>query len=312
MASNDTPRIIKTDRYAFAFDGKLEPIAIVQPGELLEFHTDDAFCSGITEAGELPSSFQVWPYVNPQTGPVKIEGARAGDTLAVEIISIEPNRPYAVSAHIPGFGGLVASDNTPLLNAPLPEESFVYRFVEGGIDLGSGVTLPYEPFMGTIAVAPLLEAQLTTMPGRFGGNMDCHAIAPGNIVRLPIAVDDGVFFVGDAHANQGDGELCGVALEMTAKVRLRLRLEDGQVVPGPWIESPEEIMCVGSGRPLEEAVREAWVNLIRILGEHYGIERSRAYQLVTHAGRSRIGNVVNPRYSVVASIAKRYLPARVR
>jgi acetamidase/formamidase len=139
--------------------------------------------------------------------------------------------------------------------------------------------------------------------------MDCHCTAPGNTVRLPIAIDGAWFFTGDAHANQGDGELCGVALEISARVRLRFSLEPGQVVPGPRVESPEAIMCVGSGRPLEEAAREAWVSLIAVLGHDYGLSRSAAYQLVTHAGRARIGNIVNPRYSVVASIEKKYLPA---
>ena len=198
--------------------------------------------------------------------------------------------------------------NTPMLNEPLPEQVFIYPVRDGSVHLSDSVRLPYEPFVGTIGTAPEIEAVSSLTPGPFGGNMDIPDVAPGSTIRLPISVEGGFFFIGDAHAAQGDGELCGVACEMTARVRLRVGLEAGQIVDVPQIESPTEIMTVGSAKPLEDAVRIAWVNLLEILRRQYGLSRAEAYQLVTHAGRMRVGNVVNPKYSVAARISKALLP----
>lgn len=141
--------------------------------------------------------------------------------------------------------------------------------------------------------------------------MDVADVRPGNTVRLPVSVEGAYFYTGDAHAAQGDGELCGVACEVTARVRLRLTVEKECPVAWPRIESDDELMTVGSARPLEDAARIAWVELIAWLVTDYGFERLEAYQLLTHAGRLRVGNMVDPQYSVVAKIERRFLPDRV-
>jgi acetamidase/formamidase len=123
-------------------------------------------------------------------------------------------------------------------------------------------------------------------------------------VRVPGAL----FFTGDVHAAQGDGELCGVACEVTARVTLRFGLEKGKTIAWPRIESPTELMAVGSTRPLEDAARIAWVELITWLVADHGFDRWEAYQLLTQAGRMRVGNMVDPKYSMVARIDKRFLP----
>ena len=125
-----------------------------------------------------------------------------------------------------------------------------------------------------------------------------------------MSVEGAYFYTGDAHAAQGDGELCGVACEMTARVRLRITVEKGRPIGWPRIESETELMAVGSARPMEDAARIAWVELIDWLGAGYGFDRLEAYQLLTHAGRLRVGNMVDPLYSVVAKIDRRYLPDR--
>jgi acetamidase/formamidase len=285
-------------------------IATVSTGETVVIQTDDAFGSQVHSEADLPSTVNKWPYVNPQTGPTLIEGARAGDTLRVEILSIEPARDYVVSAFIPGLGGLVPSDNTPMLSKDLDEKVFIYRLDEDGVHFSENIVLPYAPFLGTIATAPELEAVSTISPGDFGGNMDVPDIGPGALIRLPISVDGAFFFIGDAHAAQGDGELCGAACEMPARVRLRFELEPGQAIPLPEIETEQEVMVVGSARPLEDAVRRASSYLVELMVARYGFDSATAYQLLTHAGRLRVGNIVNPRYSVAARIAKAFLPPR--
>ena len=298
---------IRTTRYSYVFSPYAEPIASVRPGETLDIYTEDAFESRVQSTSDLPTKVLDFPKVNPQTGPIYVEGAEKGDTLAVEILEIEPTRDFVVSAFIPYFGGLTSTDRTALLNDPLPERVFIYPLREGAIELPRGISVPYEPFLGTLATSPEIEAISTLVPGPFGGNMDVADVCPGNVVRLPVSVDGAYLYTGDAHAAQGDGELCGVACEMTARVRLRVRLEKGKTIAWPRIESETELMAVGSSRPMEGAARIAWMELIRWLAADYGFEPLEAYQLLTQAGRMRVGNMVDPQYSLVAKLEKRYL-----
>jgi amidase len=300
---------IRTTTYSYVFSPYAEPVASVRPGDVLDIYTEDAFESRIQSTSDLPSQVLEFPKVNPQTGPIYVEGAEKGDTLVVELLEIAPTRDFVVSALIPYFGGLTVTDTTALLNDPLPEQVFIYPLRDGAVELPRGIRVPYEPFMGTLATAPEIEAISTLVPGPFGGNMDVADVCPGNAVRLPVSIDGAYLYTGDAHAAQGDGELCGVACEMTARVRLRVGLEKGKTIAWPRIESPSELMAVGSARPMEDAARIGWVELIRWLVDDYGFGRLEAYQLLTQAGRMRVGNMVDPQYSVVAKLDKRYLGA---
>ena len=300
-------REIRTSRYSYVFSPYATPIARVASGDTLDVHTEDAFESRVQSEDDLPTKVLNFPFLNPQTGPIFVEGARKGDTLAIEILEIEPTRDFVVSAFIPDFGGLTGTTQTALLNEPLPERVFVYPLRDGHVELPGERRVPYQPFLGTIATAPEIEAIATLVPGPFGGNMDVPDTCPGNVVRLPVYVDGAFFYTGDAHAAQGDGELCGVACEMTARVRLRLTVEQGRRIAWPRIESGTELMAVGSARPMEDAARIAWKELIAWLDVDHGIDRWEAYQLLTHAGRMRLGNMVDPLYSVVARLDKRYL-----
>lgn len=310
MSRDGDVREVRTDRYSFVFGPYAEPIATVRPGEVLDVFTEDAFGSRVQTVSDLPTRVLEWPYVNPQTGPILVEGAEKGDTLAVEIIEIEPTRSFVASAHIPHFGGLTGTDLTALLNDPLPEQVFIYPLRDAHVELPRGIRIPFEPFLGTIATSPEIEAIASLVPGPFGGNMDVADVCPGNTIRLPVSVEGAYFYTGDAHAAQGDGELCGVACEVTARARLRFTIEKGRPVKWPRIESETELMAVGSSRPMEDAARIAWVELIDWLVADYGFERLEAYQLLTHAGRLRVGNMVDPQYSVVAKIERRFLPDR--
>jgi acetamidase/formamidase len=300
-------REIRAERFSYVFSPYATPIARAASGETLDVFTEDAFESRVQSEDDLPSRVLDFPFLNPQTGPIFVEGAKKGDTLAVEILEIEPTRDFVVSAFIPDFGGLTGTTQTALLNDPLPERVFIYPLRDGVVELHGGRKVPYEPFLGTIATAPEIEAIGALVPGPFGGNMDVPDTCPGNVVRLPVQVEGAFFYTGDAHAAQGDGELCGVACEVTARVRLRLTVESGRTIAWPRIESDSELMTVGSARPMEDAARIAWKELIGWLEADYGIDRWEAYQLLTHAGRMRVGNMVDPLYSVVARIDKRYL-----
>ena len=298
----------QTGEYRYTFGPNYEPVATVEPGETFVVYTADAFENRINRPEDLPSKvLSNVQFTNPQTGPILVKGAEKGDTLSVKILNIEPLRKFAVSAFIPYFGGLTNTNSTPMLNEPLPERVFIYAIKDDKIELENGVRIPYAPFLGTIGTAPEIESINTLTPGYWGGNMDCPETCPGNEVQLPVFVKDAHFFTGDVHAAQGDGELCGVACEIPARVTIMLDVVKGKKIRWPRIISKEHIMAVGSARPMEDAARIAWSELINFMVEEYGYEKLEAYQLLTQVGVMRVGNMVDPNYSLVAKCPKEYL-----
>jgi amidase len=315
MQTNEdhTVEVVPGD-YSYVFNPYREPIARVKPGERVTIHTDDAFESRITKKEDLPSrALATAKFLNPQTGPIYVEGAELGDTLAVRIECIEPTRDFAVSVLIPYFGGLTSTNFTRTLQEPLPERVWIWDLADGGnamINEELGVKLPWEPFLGTLAVAPDLEAITALSPGPFGGNMDVPDVKPGNTVYLPVWNSGALIYTGDCHARQGQGELCGVAMEITSRVTVVFEVIKDRTIEWPRIESDEAIMVVGSARPMEDAARIANTELILWLEQEYGYDRWDAYQLLTQAGGLYVGNMVDTTYSLVASVAKRHLRRR--
>ena len=301
---------IKPEDYSYVFNPYREAIARVNPGDRVTIHTNDAFESRIQSESDVASTaLATAKFLNPQTGPLYVEGAEPGDTLAVRIESIEPTRDFAVSTLVPYFGGLTSTAMTRTLQEPLPEKTWVWKLDgERLTNDDVGVTLDWQPFMGTLAVAPDLEAITALAPGPFGGNMDVPDVCPGNTVYLPVWNEGALVYTGDCHARQGQGELCGVALEITSKVTVVFDVIKGKAIEWPRIESPDKIMVVGSARPMEDAARIANTELILWLEEEHGFDRLDAYQLLTQAGGLYVGNMVDTTYSLVASIDKKYLP----
>jgi acetamidase/formamidase len=314
MSPRDEVIEIRAQSYSYVFSPYREPVARVNLGQRVVIHTNDAFEGRITSAADVPSlALKGAKFLNPQTGPIYVEGAEPGDTLAVYIESIEPTRDYAVSCLIPFFGGLTSTATTRTLQDPLPEKVWLWRITERGTIANAdlNVELEWQPFMGTFAVAPDLEAISALAPGPFGGNMDVPDVRPGNVVYLPVWNPGALFYTGDCHARQGQGELCGVALEITAKVTVVFDVIKDHPIQWPRIESADAIMVVGSAKPMEDAARIANAELIQWLEAEYGLDRLDAYQLLTQAGKLYVGNMVDTTYSLVASIEKKYLPKAI-
>jgi acetamidase/formamidase len=145
-------------------------------------------------------------------------------------------------------------------------------------------------------------------PGNFGGNMDVSDVREGATVFLPIFHDGAYFYFGDGHALQGDGEVCGSGLETTMEVTFQFELIKGKKLAWPRIENDDFIMTVGSVRPLSDALRIAAVEMVEWLVADYKFEKWDAYQTVSQLAQMRVGNMVDPNYSVVVKIPKRYLP----
>jgi len=292
--------------YSYLFTRYAPVAATVDPGEMIELYTEDCFSGLVKEETDLPSRLS-FPGLNPQTGPIYINGAEPGDTLAVYIHSIELTRDYGLSRISPLFGGLQSTDFTAMLHQPFEDRIFKYIINGNRIYHPIHPELAFDaaPFMGTIATAPQLEAISALKPFNQGGNMDVPDVKAGNTVYLPVAVEGACFFTGDCHARQGDGELCGTAVEVTCKVTLSFGIIKTMKTSWPRIESGTHYMAVGSARPLEDAARIAWRELIAWM-EELGWDKIHAYQMLTQVGEMTLGNMVDPDYSMVAKIEKRY------
>ena len=302
---------IKPEFYNYVFSPYLEPAIRIKRGDTVVFHTEDAFESRIKTHDDLPAkALKTAKFLNPQTGPVYVEGAEPGDTLVVDFKSIEFTRDWAVSAVIEYFGGLQSNEMTRTLQALLKEKVWLWKVVDGGkafYNEEMRIKIPAAPFCGTCATAPDLEAIQALTPGPFGGNMDVPDVKPGNKIYLPVWNPGGLFYIGDCHGNQGQGELCGVALEITAKATVTCDVIKGQTISWPRIESPDKIMAVGSAKPMEDAARISYAELMKWMVADYGFTMEESYQLCTQVGGLYVGNMVDTVYSLVASIDKKYL-----
>jgi amidase len=299
----------KQGKYHYVYGPYADPVLKIKPGDIVVAETKDAFEGKIKKEGDSPTELLNVPFLNPQCGPIAVEGAEKGDVLAVHIHSIKPRGPQPVgtTALIPEFGGLVGTTHTAVLNEPLPERVKKMDVTEEGIKFNSRITLPYEPFIGTLGVSPEIEAVTSLQPDYWGGNMDLPDVAPGAIVYFPVHHKDAYLYLGDCHATQGDGELCGVAVEIASTTTIQVDLIKNWRIAWPRLENERLIMTIGSTRPMEDAARIAYRELINWLVSDYKWDKYEAYFFLTQAGRVRLGNMVDPKYTLGASILKKYL-----
>lgn len=290
-----------------------KPVATVNPGETVVVDTMDAYGNELYSEEQVLVEVIKFPFVNPVTGPIYVKGAEPGDTLSVKIERMEILRDYGISTISPNFGGVCGTTSTRVLNDPLEPRIFRHDIDHGLITWGQGLDIPeipIEPFYGTIGTSPAVEAITTLSPGFHGGNMDDADVCPGNTIYLPVEVPGALLCLGDAHALQGDAEVTGSAVEVPARGVLTFGLIKRQSIRTPRIENEEFIMTVGSAKPMEDAARIAFYELILWLETDYGLERMAAYQLCSHVAKVRLANMVDTLYSVSAKFPKKYLPVR--
>jgi len=296
-------------QFQFTMGPYSQPALSIKPGDRVIAETLDAFGGQIQSEKDSPSKKLVLPFLNPQNGPILVEGAEKGDTVAIHLESIVPRgeNPRGTICMIPHFGGLTSTDLTATLNAPLPEIVKKVNVDENGIYWNDRLTLPYKPHIGTLSCSPEIDSINSLTPDNHGGNMDVPDIAPGAIIYLPVRSPEARIFIGDAHACQGDGELCGTGVEIASYTTIHIDLIKGWTLDWPRLENEEMIMAIGSARPLEDATRIAYRQLVYWLEKEYRIPQFDAYMLLSQCGIIRLGNVVDPKYSVGAGIKKSYL-----
>jgi amidase len=295
-------------KYHYTIGPYSAPVLTVQPGDRIRIETRDAFEGVIRTEQDKPTAKLRMPFVNPQNGPIMIDGAEPGDAIAVHIESMLPRgeNPCGTCCMIPHFGALTGIGT---LNEPLPELTRKIHVDEKHVRWSTRVTLPYNPHIGTLSTSPEIDSINSLTPDSHGGNMDLPDMGPGSITYLPVRSPGARLFIGDAHACQGDGEVCGTAVEFPSTTTIRVDVIKGWTIDWPRLEREDFIMAIGSARPLEDATRIAYRELVLWMEAEYGFDRWDAYMMLSQCGRIRLGNFVDPKYTVGAGILKSWLAA---
>ncbi|MFL6121020.1 acetamidase/formamidase family protein [Actinophytocola sp.] len=302
--------------FAWTFGG-VPAIRTVSPGDALSLWTEDCFAGKVRTERDLVSQVCEFPFLNPQTGPFYVHGARPGDTLALHFVSIEPARDVGAATTVPFFGALTSDAHTATLQEALPELVWLYELDNArrtvtyhakSADLT--LELPMDPMHGTVGVAPAaLEARSALVPDSHGGNLDTPELRAGVTAYFGVNVAGALFSLGDGHARQGEGEACGTGVEVAMNTVVIVELLRGVATPWPRLESDTHLMSVGAARPLENAYRVAQVDMTTWLSELCGVDRMDAYQIVAQAALAPVAQVCNPIYTVTSKISKALLPA---
>lgn len=286
-------------QHHFGWDNSLVPAARVEPGSTILFHCHDSSAGQLGPSSTLEDLGRLdFGKINPVSGPIYVEGAEPGDALKVTIDSFKPSG-FGWTANIPGFGLLADQFKEPALH--------IWKYNPDTLEpalFGSHGRVPLKPFCGTIGNAPA-EAGLHSVvpPRRVGGNLDIRDLAAGTELYLPIEVAGALFSVGDTHAAQGDGEVCGTAIESPMDVVLKLDLVKGANLKTPRFTTPGPVtrhldakgyeVTTGIGPDLMEGARAAVSNMIDLLSARYNMNPVDAYMLVSTCGDLRISEIVD-------------------
>ena len=283
-----------------AWDRGLEPALEAEDGDVVELHVPDASRDQIGERAVVADLTSLdFDLMNPVAGPVFVRGARPGDVLEVEVLEVR-TRTWGWTAIVPGFGLLADDFQEPWLR--------ISRIESGRVLFGDRFVLPSRPFPGTIGVAPESPGPHSVIPpSRFGGNIDVRHLTAGATLFLPVGVEGALFSAGDGHAAQGDGEVCGSAIETGMEMALRLGVRRDMQIDAPQLLVPTVAppvsgslhITTGIAEDLHEAARGAARAMVDLLHRRFGLAPEEAYALTSVAGDLRIHEIVNaPRWVV--------------
>ncbi len=284
---------IPRDAAHFTWNREERPRAVVDAGATVRLEVANAsggqFGRDATVADVAALDFA---RVNPVTGPVEVRGAEPGDALVVEILSVDLDT-WGWTANIPGFGLLADVFKEPHLR--------ISRVGESRAEILPGLRLPVVPFIGTIGLAPAAFGDHPIVPpGAQGGNMDIRHLTPGATLFLPVAVEGALLSLGDTHAAQGDGEVCGTAIETSSEVTLRVHLLKQRRLRFPMLEthpvslrSGRALVTTGIGPDLFQAARDATLGMVEEVGRRAGLDPIDAYLLASVAGDLKISEIVD-------------------
>lgn len=289
------------------WDRSLAPAATVAPGDEIEVELLDASGGQITATDHAEALSRLdFAGVNPCTGPIAVDGAEPGDDLVVTIVDIT-TADWGWTANIPGFGLLAADFPDPHLR--------ISQVADAIVTFGPGVEIPARPMIGTIGVAPAAPGQTPLLvPTEAGGNMDVPQMGVGTVLHLPVRVPGALLSVGDTHAVQGDGEVCGTGVETRATVVLRVDLVRDAATHAPWFvhralpTAEAWAATTGIGPDLMVAARDATRRGVELVAGRSGLDPLDAYLLLSLVGELRISEVVDaPNWVVSMHVPASYL-----
>jgi acetamidase/formamidase len=294
------------ERVHFTWDTGNEPVLGIDSGDTVVVWTRDVSDNQIgPDSDRSVIDGLDWNRVYPLAGPIAIRGAEPGDTLAVEILDLH-TQGWGWTAILPGLGLLPDDFPSAYLR--------VFDLSRGDVAVfREDIAVPLEPFFGTMGVCPAgASAQPVMPPGTFGGNMDVRQLVRGATLYLPVQVEQGLFSCGDAHAAQGDGEVCVTGLEAPMFASLRFTLEKGRRIPGPQYRTPAPLTprvdsapfyaTTGVGGDLYVAAQEAVRAMVDHMASNYGLGREDAYLLCSLAVDLKISEVVDAGQYIVSAL----------
>jgi len=304
---------VKRAHTHLAWDNSIPPVIKVQSGDTVSFSCLDASNGQITkESTAATISSLVFSQLDQVSGPVYVEGASSGDTLQVDVISVDTG-DWGWTGLIPGFGLLHDEFPEPALKIWKLNKQEGYAW----FDEERSIKIPLRPFAGEMGVAPGKKGAFSTIPPyNTGGNLDTRQLNAGSTLFLPIEVEGALFSIGDGHAAQGDGEVCGTAIETPMEVTVRLTVrKDRPFTRTPHFQayrpnvSNDEYYCTtGIDSDIREATRSAVRNMINVLEAEFKMDRVAAYMLCSVAGDLRMHEVVDmPNYVIGMMLPKAML-----
>jgi acetamidase/formamidase len=290
----------------FTWDTDNEPLLMIDPGDTVVVWTRDVSDNQIGPDSDTDVIAGLdWDRVYPLAGPIGIQGAAPGDTLAIEVLDIH-TQGWGWTAVLPGLG---------LLPDDFPDAYLrIFDLSLGDVAyMRDDIGIPLEPFLGTMGVCPAgATAQPVMPPGAFGGNMDTRQLVRGSKLFLPVQVEQALFSCGDAHGAQGDGEVCVTGLEAPMFASLRFTLEKGRSIPGPQYRTPAPLTprvnsapfyaTTGVGVDLYGASQDAVRAMIDHIATSYELGREDAYLLCSLAVDLKISEIVDAGQYLVSAV----------
>lgn len=294
-----------------AWDNEIDPVRTIEPGEVVEFSCRDATNGQIDQDSTVADLAGIdIEQVHALTGPVAIEGAQPGDTLQIEILDVS-HRGWGYTLVLPG------EMEHGLLSEEFPEPALhVWDLDDGVARFGNDIEVPIDPFPGILGVAPGESGSFETFPPLpTGGNIDIKHLTAGSTAYLPVEVEDALFSIGDCHAAQGDGEVCGTGIEAPMSVTCRIDIDADRSIDAPQFETDgpftpsgrDERMfgTTGVGDDLYTASADAVRAMVDHLHEEHGLAREQAYVLCSAAADLKINQLVNaPNWTVSAYLSE--------
>jgi amidase len=276
--------VVSRDDIIWAFGPDLEPVLEVAPGAVVRFETNDCFSGQIRTEDDLVTSID-FERVNSATGPVAVAGAEPGDSLVVEILSVDPDR-QGVATLIPGYGQLIDRVQAPLTR--------IFRVEDGWVEMYERVRFPARPMVGVVGVATAGETLPNGLAGQHGGNLDNHLHGPGATIYFPVRQPGGLFAVGDMHASMGDGEICFTGVEIAGEVTVRFDVLKGAQARWPVTELADRWVAHATAEELPEALALVSEEAGRLLVDEWGFTLEDAFIFLSVACDAGIAQACKP------------------